>query len=131
MHMRSIYHCSKSLSKSAPTVRGQQLSRIFTGHCAMHHDTIERRWMAHLICCLFERESECHSLRPFEGSSFHRLIYHLHVGGVIIHELEPGCRGEQRLLGKTKTTWISLSGGRTLASSYLPNYMHTLMCVTQ
>ncbi|XLU81228.1 hypothetical protein S245_004648, partial [Arachis hypogaea] len=50
--------------------------------------------------------------------------------GVIIHRPENGWLGFRQTLGMQSTLWKSLYGGCISASSFLPNYMHTLMSVT-
>ncbi|KAL4293422.1 hypothetical protein AHAS_Ahas18G0126500 [Arachis hypogaea] len=59
---------------------GQLVSRTFIGHCVMHHGTIVRRWMSHLICYLLGYGSVCRDWRPFPHTSLRRLRYRWHAG---------------------------------------------------
>ncbi|RYQ89414.1 hypothetical protein Ahy_B09g096080 isoform E [Arachis hypogaea] len=74
---RSIYRCFAISSRSIHIVGGQHVSHIFTEHYAVHHDMIQRRWIALLICCLFGHGSECRVLRVYRDIPFHRLRYQL------------------------------------------------------
>ncbi|KAL4344734.1 hypothetical protein AHAS_Ahas11G0208000 [Arachis hypogaea] len=49
MLTRSNYRCFAISSGSIPIVRGQHVSRFFTGHYAVHHAMILRRWMAQTV----------------------------------------------------------------------------------